>query len=147
MAPNFASVLDAPASELERPKPLPVGSYTGIIAGLPRFDKSKKKQTPFVEFTIKLTSAMDDVDPAELEQMGGLVDKTMKHTLYDTPDAGYRIKEFLLNDLGLELDDSDSLRPLLDQTPNMPIGIAVIHEPSQDGQSVFARIGSTFRVE
>lgn len=147
MAPNFASVLDADAATIERPKPLPVGSYTGIIVGMPRFDKSKKKQTPFVEFTIKLTAALDDVDAAELEAIGGLGDKTMKHTLYDTPDAGYRIKEFLCNDLGLELDDSGTLRPLLDQVPNLPVGISVIHEPSQDGQSVFARIGSTFRVE
>ena len=51
---NFEDILDKPATEIDRPKPLPIGEYVWTIQGLPRYDKSKEKQTPFYEFTCKL---------------------------------------------------------------------------------------------
>ena len=78
--PQFASVLDMPASDIERPKPLPVGSYVCVVQGQPRIDKSAKKQTEFVEYTLKLLEALDDVDADGLEAVGGIKDKTTKVT-------------------------------------------------------------------
>src|SRR6185437_1001481 len=48
---SFSYILDKPATEIDRPKPLPVGTYTWSIQGLPKHDKSREKQTPYVEFT------------------------------------------------------------------------------------------------
>ena len=70
--PNFSNILDKPATDVERPRPLPVGTYLTVIQGLPRYDKSSKKQTDFVEFTHQIVSALDDVDPDELAAAGGL---------------------------------------------------------------------------
>ncbi|MFA6159363.1 MAG: hypothetical protein WC763_07095 [Candidatus Paceibacterota bacterium] len=144
--PNFTSILSRPASETERPKPLPVGSYTALISGLPRFDKSSKKQTDFVEFTLKLLSAHDDVDAEELATMGGVADKTIKDTYYLTETALWRLKDFLAN-AGLDVDSGNSYNELIEATPGQQIGISIRHEASQDGQSIFARIGKTFAVE
>ena len=94
-APNFGSILDRAPSEIEKPKPLPQGSYITQIVGQPRFDKSTKKQTEYVEFTHKLLAAQEDVDEDELKDLGGVKDKVMKNTFYLTEGAAWRLKEVL----------------------------------------------------
>lgn len=144
--PNFGALLDKPGSEVERPKPLPQGSYTAMVQGLPRFDKSAKKQTELVEFTLKLLSAGEDVDAAELAELGGLADKTIKDTYYITEGSLWRLKDFLAN-CDLDAEGDASLRELLEETPGKQIGVFIRHEASQDGQSIFAHVGKTFKVE
>lgn len=144
--PNFASLLSKPGSEVERPVPLPVGSYVCVVQGLPRFDKSSQKQTDFVEFTLKVTEARDDVDEDELEKSGGLADKTIKATYYITETALWRLKDFL-SACGLEADGDKTLEELIEETPNATVGIFIRHEPGNDGQSMFARVGKAFAVE
>lgn len=145
---TFGSILDRAPSEIEKPKPLPQGSYITSIVGQPRFDKSSKKQTEFVEFTHKIKSASDDVDTDELEAyLGGekkLTDVVMKNTYYLTEGAVWRLKEFLEH---CAIDEGDSLRAMIEETPGAEVGIYVNHEPSQDGTSFFARINKTFVAE
>ena len=76
-------------------KPLPPGTYRCTVTGMPRYDKSAKKQTPFVEFTLTPTSARDDVDKEDLAAMGGVAGKTIKATYYLTEDAAWRLKKFI----------------------------------------------------
>ena len=143
-APNFGSILDRAPSEIEKPKPLPQGSYITQIVGQPRFDKSTKKQTEYVEFTHKLLAAQEDVDEDELKALGGVKDKVMKNTFYLTESAAWRLKEFLEH---CGIDEADSLREMIEETPGKQVGIFINHEASQDGTSVFARVGKTFVVE
>ena len=143
-AQSFSSILDRAPSEIEKPKPLPQGSYITVLVGQPRFDKSAKKQTDFVEFQHKLLSAQEDVDEDELKALGGIKDKVMKNTFYLTEGATWRLKEFLEH-CGIE--EGDSLRAMIEETPGAQVGIFLNHEASQDGTSVFARIGKTFVVE
>ena len=145
-AQSFASILDRAPSEIEKPKPLPQGSYITVLVGQPRFDKSAKKQTDFVEFQHKLLSAQEDVDEDELKALGGIKDKVMKNTFYLTEGATWRLKEFLEH-CGIDMDEVESLREAVEQTPGKQVGVFVNHEASQDGTSVFARIGKTFVVE
>ena len=149
--PNFSSILDKPATDISRPKPLPVGTYLAIVEGLPRYDKSTKKQTDFVEFALRIAAAADDVDPEELEEVGlALKDGTprsMKATYYITEDAAWRLKKFL-EDLGFDFEDEDiSLRKACEASSNREVYITIGHEPSQDGQAVFARITGTAKAE
>lgn len=140
---SFASILDKPASEIERPKPLPQGTYATTIVGLPKFDKSTKKGTEYVEFTHKIMAAGDDVDADELEAMGGIADKTMKNTYYTTETAAWRLKKFL-EDCGIDMEeDGMTMRKAVEQTPGLAVNIFVRHEPSQDGTTTFAKIGDT----
>ena len=147
---SFASILDRAPTEIERPKPLPVGSYTTVLVGQPRYDKSTKKQTEFVEFMHKFIGFGEDVDEGDLKEVLGdraLNDMTMKNTFYLTEGSIWRLKEFLTN-CGLDTEDEKtSLRELIEETPGRTVGIFINHEASQDGQSIFARIGKTFVVE
>ena len=148
-AASFSSILDRAPSEIEKPKPAPQGSYTTVLVGQPRFDKSSKKQTDFVEFTHKLLSAGDDVDEDDLKAFLGdrkLADNQIKNTYYITEGAVWRLKEFLEH-CGIDQDDIESLRAGVEETPGKQVGIFINHEASQDGTSVFARIGKTFVVE
>ncbi len=142
--PNFGVLLDKPASDVERPKPLPQGSYHCIVKGLPRFDKSSKKFTEFVEFTLQPTAAGEDVDEEDLEAMGGIANKTIRATYYITEDALWRLKDFL-GHCGIEEDGS--LRNMIDQTPNCEVIAFIKHRASEDGQAVFAELAKTAPVE
>lgn len=152
---SFTDILDRAPTEIERPKPLPVGSYITVIQGQPRHDKSQKKGTPFVEFTHKIISAQDDVDTDSLKEaltapdgsVKSLNDITMKNTFYLTEGSAFRLKDFL-RDVGYDTDNSEStLRQMIEDCPGKTVGIFIGHEASQDGQSVFARINKTFAVE
>ena len=150
IAQSFSSILDRDPSEIEKPKPLPQGSYITLLVGQPRIDKSAKKQTEFREFTHKILSAGEDVDADDLATYLGdnkkLTDVTVKNTYYITEGAVWRLKEFLEH-CGVDLDNVESLAEGIEETPGKQVGVFINHEASQDGTSVFARIGKTFVVE
>lgn len=143
---NLSSILSKAPSEVERPKPYPVGSYVTLVQGMPRFDKSSKKQTEFVEFTLKFLAAGEDVDEADLASMGGIKEKTIKATYYLTETALWRLKEFL-EACGIDVDNAESFQAAIEKTPGKQVGIFVTHEAGNDGESIFARVGKPFAVE
>lgn len=152
---TFGSILDKPPSEVERPKPLPAGTYVAMVKGLPRFDKSAKKGTEFVEFTMQLIEPYqnengeqdidaDDLADALTKPSGDTVplsDRTMRNTYYLTEDALWRLKKFLVDDLGI--DEGDSFRPMIDETPGKQCVLSIKHQASDDGTAVFAQVAST----
>lgn len=145
--PNFGALLDKAPTEVERPKPLPKGTYHCVVQGLPEYDKSSKKQTEFVRFTLKPLSAAEDVDTDELAEFGPLGDKTITSTYYITQNSLYRLNDFL-GHLGFDLESSEfSLRELCEQTAGRQVKVFIKHRPSDDGQSIFAEVGSTAAVD
>lgn len=143
---TFSSVLDMPASDIERPKPAPVGSYICVVQGQPRIDKSAKKQTEYSEFTLKPLEPLDDVDTDALEAWGGIKDKTFKVTFYHTENSIYRLKEFLEH-LGIDMGEDESLRQAMAEAPGKQVIAHIIHEASQDGETVYAKVKNTTAVE
>ena len=153
--PNFGVLLDKAPTEIERPKPAPPGTYTTIIQGMPKYDKSAKKQTEYVEFTHKFIEAGEDVDSDDLKAFltsgdgskKKLSDVTMRNTYYLTENSLWRLKDFL-KDCGFEVDsDEATLRQMIEETPGKQVGVFVKHQASQDGQAIFAQIDHTVAVE
>lgn len=140
--PNFASILDEAPTEVTRPKPLPQGTYLCVVQGQPRYDKSSKKQTPFVEFTLRPTAAYDDVDEAELEACGGFDGKTIRATYYLTEDAVFRLDEFHEH-CGVDLNDGASRRQRNDDVVNAQVAANIRHRSSEDGTQIFAELART----
>jgi hypothetical protein len=97
---DFRDLLSKPLDEVQRPKSLPVGTYEGIVASY-RYDKSGTKQTPFVEYTIRLTGPGDGMDPNELEGID-VSKRQLRKTFYITEDAMWRCKDFL-EKIGVEI--------------------------------------------
>lgn len=140
-APNFSDLLNTDADSVERPKPLPAGSYLCTVKGLPEHGKSAKKQTPFVNFTLVPQQAMEDVDTDALEEMGGLENKTIRGTYYLTENSLWRLKEFVEH-CGLDTSGK-KLSELIEQTVNCQVVAQIKHEASEDGTAVFAKLANT----
>lgn len=147
-APVFGSILKTNPKDVERPKPLPVGTYTCVVNGMPRYDKSTKKGTEFVEFTLKVIDHHDDVDEDELKQVltkadgkkKTLGDVPLRATFYLKPDILWRLTKFL-SDLGIE--PKDTLEEMIEETNGSEVVVVVKHEWSDDGLASYARIDST----
>jgi hypothetical protein len=137
---NFSAILDRPANEIEKPKPLPVGTYTAVVRGMPEFFESSKKKTPGARFTLEMLAAGEDVDQDDLEAMGGFEGKTLRHDLWLNDDLLWRAKDFV-EACGLDTSEG-SIGQLLEACNGAQVMIEVRHEPALDGSdSVFARVG------
>lgn len=155
--PDFAGILNRQSGDVERPKPLPIGEYTWKIKGLPNYDKSSKKGTPYAEFTCIPIQALDSVDADDLEEAltrksgkKQLQDMVQKLTFYLTEDALFRLKEFCINDLKVATEeeaDNMTLSALIELTPNAEFIGTIKHTPTNDGKGTFANIGATAPVE
>ena len=143
--PTFESILDTPATEVERPKPLPAGTYDAIVKGLPEYGESSQKKTPFCRFTYAIQAAGDDVDTDELETIGGLEGKTIRDTYYTTPDAIFRLTD-TLERMGIDAEGK-TIRQMIDETPNCSIRVVVGHRASEDGQQIFAEVKRTMKAD
>lgn len=137
-APNFASLLDESPDAITAPLPLPQGVYLCTVVGTPNYGKSSQKQTDFVEFILRPIAAEEDIDPEELESVGGLEGKTLRATFYLTEDAIYRLDEFHEH-CGIDLDDGQSRRHRNDAIVNAQVRAFIKHEFSKDGTRTFAR--------
>lgn len=144
--PNFTSILDEQPTEISRPKPLPAGTYTCVVQGQPRYDKSSRKQTDFVEFTLRPVSAEEDVDQDELNESGGLEGKTIRATYYLTEDAVYRLDEFHEH-CGIDISEPASRRARNEECVNATVIAVVKHRASDDGQRIFAELARTAAAE
>lgn len=154
-APSFSPILSMKGADIEKPRPLPVGTYLAVVQGQPKMDKSSKKQTPYVEFSMKLMQAMDDVDQDDLAHAltkpSGekvlLTDKALRLTYYLTPDSAWRIKQFLKRDLQIEDADSKDIGQQVSEAPGCQCIVTVKHRVSENGEDTFAEIGSTAKAE
>jgi len=132
--PSFASVLDMPADQIERPKPLPPGTYLWAIEGRPEHTKSKNKGTDQINFILICLGPAEDVDAKLLAEAGGWQGKKMRMTFWPTETAAYRLQEFIRDDLQMDLTGK-TLRELLDETAGMQFAGHVKHEMiTKDGQ-------------
>ena len=72
---DFTEILDQEVGSAPKPKPLPVGSYIGQIASLPKVRPVTLKDgstAGILTITINLTEAGEDVDQTLLEEAGGI---------------------------------------------------------------------------
>lgn len=142
---SFESILDTPADKVERPKPLPAGTYSAIVRGMPEHGVSAQKKTPFVRFTYAVQEAFDDVDEAELVALGGLQDKSIRDTYYTTPDSLFRLTD-ALEAMGINLDDK-TVRAALDETPNCSLNIVVSHRTPEGSDQIFAEVKRVMKAD
>lgn len=142
---NFADVLNRPAAAVEKPKPYPIGTYLCIVDGPAEISKVGKKQTDAAIFKLKILAPGADVDPAAVAEAGGVAGKQLRITYWLTEDALYRLKQFLVDHLGLA-EGSKTLGELLAEAPGCQVYANVGHRPSEDGQTLYADVKSTAKV-
>lgn len=143
---TFEDILNRPADDIKPPPVLPVGTYHTVLVGLPERGKSSKKQTDYFKFVHKIVAALDDVDTEALAELeGGISGKEVDNTFYITEKSAFMLAQFIQN-CGVETEGK-SLAACIDETPNREVLIHIKHEASEDGQRVYAKVGSTAPVE
>lgn len=133
MTVDFKSLLSKPADTVERPKPLPAGTYHGMI-GAYKFDESKNKKTPYVRFDLKVHRAGSDVDPEAVNGID-LSKKNLRRDYYLTDDALYRLKD-LIESCGISTTGR-SFNELIPELLNKQVIIGVTQRPSEDGTEFY----------
>ena len=106
---NFMSALDKPMDEIERPKPVPTGTYVGQIVGLPVAKEvtTKDGDKETMDVQIKIVSSMQIDNPDALSEYGDIsTARPLRRTFWfskpATPDELWAFKQFCTNVLKIE---------------------------------------------
>lgn len=97
---DFQALLSQPlaSNAFDRPPPLPAGSYLAQVGPFEFGKTTGEKATPYVSFKMQLVEPLPDVDANELLEVvktKPLNEFEMKHDLYLTGAAAWRLGEFL----------------------------------------------------
>jgi len=142
---SFEEILNKPASEIETPKPYPVGSYHCIVSGPPEHIKSSQKGTDGMRFRYKVMRPMEDVDQqAAVESQ--VVGKEIVDDVWVTENSAWRLKDLLVDTLGVSEANGKTVREMLSEAPGKQLIVKIKHQLSDDGKRVFSRVESTARV-
>lgn len=142
MAVDFSKILQKQASAIEKPKPLPIGSYVCNNPALPKFQGLGKNESAAAIFGLVVLAPGDDVDPQQLTEFGEWKGKTIRHTQWLSSDAAeYHAKEELVNAFALEEGDK-TLGQLYNETVNKQVLVKIKHRPSDDGTEMFHEVES-----
>lgn len=133
MAVDFKTLLAKPTDSIEKPKPLPAGTYNGVISKY-EFGESKEKKTPFVRYFLTCHSACDDVDADSVAGID-LSKKALRRDYYLTEDAMYRVKD-LLESVGVSCTGR-SLGEVIPEAINASVLISVTWRSSPDGSETY----------
>lgn len=145
---NFQDILNKPATEIEAPRPLPVGTYLCLVDGMPEHKKMGKNETDCFEFNLKFMQQGQDVDQNALQEAlkgKALSDRSIKHRLFITEDAVWRMKKFLTDDLGIEAG-TRGLGAMIPEAMGKQVMVSIGHRPSDDGQQLYMDIKQTAKV-
>jgi hypothetical protein len=133
MAVDFKSLLSKPSDSIEKPKLLPEGTYTGMIAKY-EYAESKEKKTPYVRFLVRLTGFGEDIDPTD--QVGiDLSKRELRKDFYITEDALHRLKTFW-ETCGID-GRGRTLSEIIPDLIQAEVMVTVGHRPSEDGKEVY----------
>lgn len=156
-SPTLADIMEAESTgKVDRPKPVPQGSYLAKVVGMPERGTSEKKGTPFVRFSAELIEAQDDVDEDDLTEWCKRIDGTSRTlkgtpaprnglTFYTTPDAIWRLDKFY-EDLGIN-EKGKTRNEISEDAVGQEFIININHTTSDDGEATYANVKSTAPVE
>jgi hypothetical protein len=162
--PQFDDVYNVPVTQLQRRKPVPSGTYMGQTTGLPEEMTSPKKGTRYAQYTVRLLEParndrghnrdvdQDALDEALTRANGekiNLSDVTLRLPMWRTMDSGHRHVEFLKK-LGIEEFNEDgserTLPDMIAESPGRTAFFHVKHNPSADGENVYAEIDRVIKM-
>ncbi|WP_417436446.1 hypothetical protein [Idiomarina abyssalis] len=134
---DLSHLLGKKSTEVEKPKPFPVGHYVWLISEFAIVESSKKK-TPGLELTARMVEPLDDVDQEELATVKEPTKRNKKLTIWITEDSLWRLTEFL-ETLGVQ-DEDRTLEELIPEVVGQQFIAAIQHEAIEGSTDVFDKI-------
>lgn len=138
--PDFSDVLSLKPSEIEKPKPRPIGTYLGAIQKYELRDvDTKNGPRKICEFAVKLMAATQVDDQQALQDQGSISDWfSLQHSIfYETPEGRYNLKQFLAETLDISPGSGKSektLSEMLAESPGRQLLATLRHEPYMSKQ-------------
>lgn len=134
MTVNFDNILDAPVTEIERPKAKPVGTYMAAVQGLPVLRDLNLKDGTVAKvagFKLKLVSAREDVDQEQLAEAGDVSSWPIQthDFFYSTEQGAYAMRQFLEVTLGCE---GATLKEMMGNSAGKMCLVTLTQEPYTD---------------
>lgn len=151
MTADFNDVLNMKPSEIEKPKPRPLGTYLGAITRYELRDlDTKAGPRKIADFHVKLLMAQDVEDKEALAEQGNVSDwYPMVHGIfYETPEGRYALKQFLSETLDIDPGTGKSektISEMLADSPGRQLLTTLKHEPYMSKQGtpeIATRIGT-----
>ena len=139
MAVDFSKNLSKQAAALEKPKPLPVGTYLCNNPQLPKFIVVGKQETPCAEFGLVVLAPGDDGDAQALADFGDWKGKNIRHRKFLTEATEYRTKEELKEAFGIE-EGEKTLGQMFNETVNKQVYVTIKHRPNDDGTDLYMEV-------
>ena len=133
---DFDAILNTKMDDIEKPRPLPSGTYTFIISDY-ETGESINKGTPFIRFKCSPVSAGADVDAAELQGIS-LTNRKLSLTFWMTDDSKHRFKSFL-SDRGISTT-GQTIKSLLPATKGVTFTGFVVQQINEKTGDVFNNI-------
>lgn len=139
---DFGKLLSVQVDSVERPPLFPAGHYRTLVQSY-ELDESSRKKTPYCRFNCKLLAPGEDVDMDLFEDAGGIAKlnerKTLRYDFYLTPDAYYRLREFLEEGLALNCAGR-AFDQVIPDAVNMEFMAEVTHAAGQKPNEFYMEI-------
>lgn len=139
MAVDFSKILSKQATEIEKPKPLPIGSYICNNPQLPTFKGLGKEESPAAVFRVIVLAPDEDVDPQELTDYGEWKGKPITFNRFLTEASEWRTKEEICQAFGIE-EEGKTLGQIFNETVNRQVRVTIKHRPSDDGTQMYMEV-------
>ena len=142
---DFSSILNVKASEVEAPAQFPVGSYTMTVVGN-AMGTSEKKNTPYIEFELKVVCPMEDVDQAEYAKVKDPQTRSLKTKFFLTPDSLFRLKQFA-EACGADVASERTMAEIIPELTGAEVIGIIKKELAQDGSGrEFTRLNTFMKI-
>lgn len=143
MSVNFSNLLNVQASAVERPKPLPVGTYDGVVLKHD-FNESKEQKTPYCRLTIRLVAPGADVDQEALTSYGGqaaLQKVELNTDFWLTEKSMFRFRELFEKVLKMDITGKTLDELAATALDNQSVKVEIKHDiDKKDNQVIYANI-------
>lgn len=153
MAVDFREMLKRPVMSVERPRPIPAGSYIAVQKSykydVARYKAQDGSEIPIVRFTLQIQSATDDVPPELLEGIKDLTSRIVSKEYELTDERGLWGLRQYLEAAGAEgLENGRSFHEAVEaDTNNKAYLIEVTATPSKKNpDDVFNNVGKVGKV-
>lgn len=149
MAQDFKKLLSVPATSIEKPKPLPIGTYDGVIHSH-SLGESRENKTPYVRLAIRPLVAGPDVDVEALAAAGGSERFPKVNCTFDfwlTEDSLYRLTEFFTNVLGVDIEGKTLDELIGTELNNKPVKFELQHRFGQDGETTYMNVTKLLKAD
>lgn len=133
---NFDEILNTSFDTIEKPLPLPTGTYEFVVVDFAT-GTSQNKGTPYIELQCQPLAPGPDVDQTNLD-LAKLAKRKLRFTFWMTEDAKFRFKDFL-KARGIDTS-GQTIKSILPQVKGITFKGAVTQAISEKTGDIFNNI-------